>query len=364
MSSTASAPYTPKQEFGPYESSENCLSYDLVDTIRSPHNSSYSPHPLSRTSSNMSYAQPSVMQYQMSSSSHPNYEIDTAMYTPNVAYSQAQSTVPSHTAPTSDLRLERSSDTMPMSFSYGYQPPPLAHSPTDSAYSDSVSPLLNACDPRHIVSPPYPSTDAYPTLDTRQTYERPEECLSGSYASDTGSSPLSMQYPISNVYDTGESEMDDVDEGDDEFLAVGGQSRGHVRSSSSPASARSSSRGAIARTVERLRRATTLTAPVPVPNLTKKSRGRRVPTKPTVAIHDGSPKHARTYMCKVDGCGKCFARGEHLKRHVRSIHTHEKRQCFVFVSSPFLDICNALTYYEFFSVRMSRRWLWEGVQQT
>ena len=31
-------------------------------------------------------------------------------------------------------------------------------------------------------------------------------------------------------------------------------------------------------------------------------------------------------MCKVNGCNKCFARGEHLKRHVRSIHTNEKRE--------------------------------------
>jgi len=30
-------------------------------------------------------------------------------------------------------------------------------------------------------------------------------------------------------------------------------------------------------------------------------------------------------VCTVDGCGKCFHRGEHLKRHIRSIHTHEKR---------------------------------------
>lgn len=30
------------------------------------------------------------------------------------------------------------------------------------------------------------------------------------------------------------------------------------------------------------------------------------------------------YLCDVEGCGKCFARGEHLKRHVRSIHTYEK----------------------------------------
>ncbi|KAF8989661.1 hypothetical protein BDZ89DRAFT_974657, partial [Hymenopellis radicata] len=30
------------------------------------------------------------------------------------------------------------------------------------------------------------------------------------------------------------------------------------------------------------------------------------------------------YMCTVEDCGKCFHRGEHLKRHIRSIHTHDK----------------------------------------
>ncbi|CAL1694834.1 unnamed protein product [Somion occarium] len=64
--------------------------------------------------------------------------------------------------------------------------------------------------------------------------------------------------------------------------------------------------------------------PVPVPNLTKKSRGRRVPTEPTIVARDGMVKNSRTYMCTVPECGKCFARGEHLKRHVRSIHTNEK----------------------------------------
>ncbi|KAG6856406.1 hypothetical protein H0H87_004836 [Tephrocybe sp. NHM501043] len=66
--------------------------------------------------------------------------------------------------------------------------------------------------------------------------------------------------------------------------------------------------------------------PVPVPNLTKKSRGRRVPTNlsdETSGTVD--PKDAtRIYVCKVESCGKCFRRGEHLKRHIRSIHTHEK----------------------------------------
>ncbi|KLO09281.1 hypothetical protein SCHPADRAFT_574682 [Schizopora paradoxa] len=66
-------------------------------------------------------------------------------------------------------------------------------------------------------------------------------------------------------------------------------------------------------------------APVPVPNLTKKSRGRRVPTQPVVvASNDGMSKRMRGYTCRVAGCGKCFARGEHLKRHIRSIHTNEK----------------------------------------
>ena len=82
--------------------------------------------------------------------------------------------------------------------------------------------------------------------------------------------------------------------------------------------------------------------PIPVPNLTKKSRGRRVPTMSSLedirSATSGAGKKrqgiggktARMYLCEVKGCGKCFARGEHLKRHVRSIHTYEKRE----LSSP------------------------------
>ena len=78
--------------------------------------------------------------------------------------------------------------------------------------------------------------------------------------------------------------------------------------------------------------------PIPVPNLTKKSRGRRVPTMSSLedlrSASSGAGKKrqgiggktARMYLCEVKGCGKCFARGEHLKRHVRSIHTYEKRE--------------------------------------
>lgn len=70
--------------------------------------------------------------------------------------------------------------------------------------------------------------------------------------------------------------------------------------------------------------------PTPVPNLTKKSRGRRVPTTAAPDL-TGDSRGGRLYICKVDGCGKCFFRGEHLKRHIRSIHTHEKRTFVAFL---------------------------------
>ncbi|KXN86219.1 Transcription factor steA [Leucoagaricus sp. SymC.cos] len=79
--------------------------------------------------------------------------------------------------------------------------------------------------------------------------------------------------------------------------------------------------------------------PVPVPHLIKKSRGRKVPyVAKDVAQGSGGgnggsggsskkregDEWKRMFVCEVAGCGKCFVRGEHLKRHVRSIHTHDK----------------------------------------
>lgn len=56
--------------------------------------------------------------------------------------------------------------------------------------------------------------------------------------------------------------------------------------------------------------------------ITKRSRGRRVPNNPEELNNLG--KSGKVYTCKVPGCGKCFKRSEHLKRHVRSIHTEDK----------------------------------------
>lgn len=48
-----------------------------------------------------------------------------------------------------------------------------------------------------------------------------------------------------------------------------------------------------------------------------KSRGRRVSK-----VTEGQ----KMFSCTYDGCGKVFKRSEHLKRHIRSIHTLEKRK--------------------------------------
>ncbi|KAH9932431.1 hypothetical protein B0H21DRAFT_93485 [Amylocystis lapponica] len=66
----------------------------------------------------------------------------------------------------------------------------------------------------------------------------------------------------------------------------------------------------------------------PLAGRVKKSRGRRVPTK------DMGVRTGTTYTCKVEGCRKVFIRSEHLKRHVRSLHTLEKRY---FCALPFCD---------------------------
>ncbi|PWN23054.1 hypothetical protein BCV69DRAFT_297012 [Microstroma glucosiphilum] len=56
--------------------------------------------------------------------------------------------------------------------------------------------------------------------------------------------------------------------------------------------------------------------------ITKRSRGRRVPSTPEEMTN--VDKSGKVYTCKVPGCGKLFKRSEHLKRHIRSIHTDEK----------------------------------------
>lgn len=78
---------------------------------------------------------------------------------------------------------------------------------------------------------------------------------------------------------------------------------------------------------------------------TRKSRGRRAPDAESLLAEIGEDievdvsdlhlpyagytkrgKVKKVYVCKVPDCGKCFKRSEHLKRHIRSIHSDERRE--------------------------------------
>ncbi|KAN0130048.1 hypothetical protein V8E53_012202 [Lactarius tabidus] len=133
----------------------------------------------------------------------------------------------------------------------------------------------------------------------------------------TGESDEDM---ISESGDSEAANLSDAAEGDDDGDFIPSRmSLPRTRSRRTSSVSVSSSSGSV-----RASRSGRMGAPVPVPNLTKKSRGRRVPTAPVFIVQGGVQKNMRMYRCTVDGCYKCFARGEHLKRHVRSIHTNEK----------------------------------------
>ncbi|KAG6811228.1 hypothetical protein H0H92_008445 [Tricholoma furcatifolium] len=98
-----------------------------------------------------------------------------------------------------------------------------------------------------------------------------------------------------------------------------------------------------------IRRNNPIPMPVPVPHLTKKSRGRKVPyintkvARGLSAANDGDDDKdggrsgsnrrgrgggrvgsgGRSFVCSVEGCGKCFIRGEHLKRHHTLVHIQD-----------------------------------------
>ena len=46
----------------------------------------------------------------------------------------------------------------------------------------------------------------------------------------------------------------------------------------------------------------------------------------------GKPK--KIFICRVPGCDKCFRRGEHLKRHIKSLHSHDKRKSYLLPFPP------------------------------
>ena len=207
--------------------------------------------------------------------------------------------------------------------------PPTATAPTFVHPSEVMSPSPPAFAP--VSFPRVPGSSSPPGL----TGESDEDL-----GSESGESESEAAYPSEGV--------DGDDDGD--FMPNRAMSRSRTRSRRTSSVSESSGSGSV-----RVPRPCRLSAPVPVPNLTKKSRGRRVPTAPVIIVQGGVQKDMRMYRCTVEGCYKCFARGEHLKRHVRSIHTNEKRECF-----PPQFLGTFLTFR--FSAQVSRRGMREGFQ--
>lgn len=189
-----------------------------------------------------------------------------------------------------------------------YPSPP----PAQNALGSSVAPIF--VQPSEVM-PPSP-----PTFATQVPFPRAPGSESSSPPGLIGESDEDI------VSESGESEAvdpSDAAEGDDDGdFTPSCTSFPRTRSRRTSSVSVSSGSGSV-----RAARSNRLGAPVPVPNLTKKSRGRRVPTAPVFIVQGGVQKNMRMYKCNVEGCCKCFARGEHLKRHVRSIHTNEKREC-------------------------------------
>ena len=192
-----------------------------------------------------------------------------------------------------------------------------------------------------------PSPHALPPPAVAPTFVQPSEVMAMSPSPPAFGAPVPFPRVLGSSSPpglTGESDEDlgsesgdsdiaypsDCPDGDDDgdFMPNRSMSRSLTRSRRTSSVSVSSGSGSV-----RAPRPCRLSAPVPVPNLTKKSRGRRVPTAPVMIVQGGVQKNMRMYRCTVDGCNKCFARGEHLKRHVRSIHTNEKREYLFFFFS-------------------------------
>lgn len=216
-----------------------------------------------------------------------------------------------------------------------------------------LTPQTNVCDPRAVSDFEEPTQGTTPNLPTKRSPSgspSPIVSFADDHRLEAGSSTPHVQQET-EVYSSGESELDreeyegvkeiqtatTLEQPDSmapeasEFAVLPSVSESTSISTSGPTNvpveAIHEARTPLTITVPpRPKRRRGQAGPVPVPNLTKKSRGRSVPTVPDRFIPYGAYKAQRSFVCVVADCRKCFARGEHLKRHVRSIHTNEKRE--------------------------------------
>jgi hypothetical protein len=184
---------------------------------------------------------------------------------------------------------------------------PLLVSPIHPSYSTPISPqvspgfydlqMMSSVDVEHAVNafqrPPTPKHQG--GFDPRMLSRNPTPDVAPTNNTFPGVfTPAGPEIAFSR-------DSDDVSGEDDRFESEEESGSGDsAMQRTVPSDLRQQGGSGLARRVSRPSR---LTAPVPVPHLTKKSRGRRVPTSPTV-VENGIEKSARTYVCDVSGCGK------------------------------------------------------------
>lgn len=64
----------------------------------------------------------------------------------------------------------------------------------------------------------------------------------------------------------------------------------------------------------------------PAPMIAVESKQRIHHPRAKRSVNSSKKQDEKTFLCRHDDCGKVFKRSEHLKRHMRSIHTREKRE--------------------------------------
>ena len=313
------------------------------------------PYPTTFTPDYANSNQPVDYAYQTPCEQYPHYPSDRS----SVDYNMLAEQNPDYIIGTSSIRYTASSPpeqgcVSPAMVSDGsprdyVEVPELP--PSSPAYD--ITPQANVCDPRAVSGFEEPEQRTSPNLPMKRSPSAtppPMFPLADQQLLEAGSvTPHVQQEP--EAYSSGESELDREeyeDEKDTQTAVPSEQPKSTVLEAEShadpssasepvsmptPAPANSSTELAHETKVPltiivpaRPKRRRGQAVPTPVPNLTKKSRGRSVPTVPDLIVPYGAYKPRRSFVCVVTDCRKCFARGEHLKRHVRSIHTNEKRE--------------------------------------
>ncbi|KAI8091114.1 uncharacterized protein B0P05DRAFT_577596 [Gilbertella persicaria] len=187
----------------------------------------------------------------------------------------------------------------------GYEEYPVHH-PLDTKRRLSTLVELNQYNPYCPQVDPYAVVNPWIAAAAAMAVTSP----TGSESSRISSSPMMYAHPAVDMYSPQNYFQQPMEQG---FQPMLDTMDGMFRERASSASSASSGDSALSVSPPASRRTSKIKSPLKP----SRSRGRRVSNSPSIAGQ-------KVFTCKHDDCGKVFKRSEHLKRHVRSIHTLEK----------------------------------------